>query len=215
MASSPAYRLRETPRKSGRRPRSPLAALRRAGFCAVFLAIFLGLSGASAAGPQASPSVEYQVKAAFLLNFAKFVDWPSGAFQNDQAPIALCVFGHDPFAGALDEIIQGKKINNREILARRINGLQDLKSCQLVFIGSAEDKRLPEILNSLKGASVLVIGESDAFAERGGAIQFFVEDNRLRFAINVDAVQRSRLTVSSKLLALARIVHDPGHPKGG
>jgi hypothetical protein len=124
------------------------------------------------------------------------------------------VFKHDPFGTALDEVIRGKTINNRVILARRINELPDLKPCQVVFVNSAEDKLLSEILNSLKGTSALVVGESEGFAERGGEIQFFLEDNKLRFAINVDAIHRARLTVSSKLLALAKIVHDQDHRKG-
>lgn len=111
-------------------------------------------------------------------------------------------------------IIPGENINNRELVARRINELPDLKACQLVFVSEREEKRLPEILNGLKGTSVLLVGEGEDFAERGGGIQFYLENNRMRFAVNVDAVQRARLTVSSKLLALARIVHDQGHPKG-
>ncbi len=167
-----------------------------------------------AALPESNPSVEYQVKAAFLFNFAKFVDWPPEAFQSEKAPITFCVFRQDPFGGFLDEIIRGKTINNREVLARRVNKLPDLKACQLVFVSAREDKLLSEILNGLKGTSALVVGESEGFADRGGAVQFFLEDNKVRFAVNVDAVQRARLTVSAKLLALARIVHDQGHLKG-
>ncbi len=167
-----------------------------------------------AALPESNPSVEYQVKAAFLFNFAKFVDWPPEAFPSEKAPITFCVFRQDPFGGVLDETIRGKTINNREVLARRINELADLKSCQLVFVSSKEGKSLSEILNSLKGANTLVVGESEGFAERGGGVQFFLEDNKLRFAVNVDAVQRAHLSVSAKLLALARIVHDQGHSKG-
>jgi hypothetical protein len=149
-----------------------------------------------------------------LFNFAKFVDWPPDAFPSDKSPITLCVFRHDPFGSALDEIIQGKTINNRAILARRTNELPDLKPCQLVFVDKEADKGLSDVLNSLKGTSALVVGESEGFAERGGGIQFFLEDNKLRFAINVDAIQRARLNVSSKLLALARIVHSRENPKG-
>lgn len=86
---------------------------------------------------------------------------------------------------------------------------------QLVFVSSVEDKRLSEVLSSLKGTSALVVGEGEGFAERGGGIQFFLQDYKLRFAVNVDAVQRARLTFSSKILALARIVHDPGHHTNG
>jgi hypothetical protein len=180
--------------------------------CAV---AFLALAGAIPTRPQAALSVEYEVKAAFLFNFAKFVDWPSDAFQSEKTPISLCVFRHDPFGSALDEVIREKAINNRELQARRINDLAQLKACQLVFVSRKEEGQLPEILNNLKGASALVVGESADFAEHGGAVQFFLENNKLRFAINVDAIQRARLQVSSKLLALARIVHDNDHPKGG
>jgi hypothetical protein len=183
-------------------------------FCAIALAALLALAAAGPTRAQAGTSVEYQVKAAFLFNFAKFVEWPPDAFPSDKSPITLCVFRHDPFGTALDEVIRGKTINNRAILARRINELPELKPCQLVFVNSAEDKLLSEILNSLKGTNALVVGESEGFAERGGGIQFFLEDNKLRFAINVDAVQRARLNVSSKLLALARIVHSRENPKG-
>jgi YfiR/HmsC-like len=173
----------------------------------------IALVCATALHSQNSPS-EYQVKAAFLFNFAKFVEWPSDTFSNATAPIALCVFRHDPFGNALDEVIRGKTINNRDLVARRTRELSELRGCQVIFVDEREEKQLPEILAILKGASSLVVGEGTEFAERGGAIQFFLENNRLRFAINVDAVQRSRLQASSKLLALARIVHDGGHPKG-
>jgi hypothetical protein len=186
----------------------------RAQFRAMVLAALLELPCATPMWAQAGPSVEYQVKAAFLLNFAKFVEWPPEVFQREKPAIILCVFRHDPFGSALDEIIRGKTINNREVLARRISEMPDLKSCQMVFVSDREDRLLSEILNSLKGVSALVVGESEGFAERGGAVQFFLEDKKLRFAINVDAVQAARLTVSSKLLALARIVHEQGHPKG-
>jgi hypothetical protein len=200
--------LRQTTRES-RWLRSARSRIRA---CTV---AFLAVTGAIPTRPQADPSVEYQVKAAFLFNFAKFVEWPQDAFQSDKAPISLCLFRHDPFGGALDEVIREKAINNHELQARRINDLAQLKACQLVFVSQKEEGQLPEILTSLKGASALVVGESADFAERGGAVQFFLENNKLRFAINVDAIQRARLQASSKLLALARIVHDKDHPKGG
>jgi hypothetical protein len=190
------------------------AAHFRAQFCATALATLLALAGATPTWAQASPSVEYQVKAAFLLNFAKFIEWPANVFQGGKTPIAVCIFRYDPFGSALDDIIRGKNINNRELLARRINELPDLKACQLVFVSKTEDKHLSEVLNSLSGASALVVGESEGFAERGGGVQFFLENKKLRFAVNVDALQRAHLTVSSKLLALARIVHDQAHPEG-
>lgn len=182
--------------------------------CAISLVTMLSLAAAVQIRAQTNPPLEYQVKAAFLFSFTKFIEWPSDAFHSSNAPITLCVFRHDPFGSALDEIIQGKTVNNHQVLARRVNELPDLKSCQLVFVGKEEDKSLSEVLNSLKGTSALAVGETDGFAERGGGVQFFLEASQLRFAINVDAVQRARLTVSSKLLSLARVVHDRDHPKG-
>ena len=162
---------------------------------------------ASIRAQEAAP-VEYQVKAAFLLNFARFIEWPADAFANDQSPILFCEFRQDPFQGALDQITQGKSIGSRTLAVRRVQNLPDLKTCQLVFVGSAQDKFLPGILDSLKATSALVVGESDNFAERGGGIQFYLDDNKVRFSVNVDATKRARLNVSSKLLSLARIAHD-------
>jgi hypothetical protein len=178
------------------------------------LALLIPVADAIPIGTQGTLSVEYQAKAAFLYNFIKFVEWPPDAFQSEESPITLCVFGYDPFGSALDEVIAGQTLNNRRLVVQRINKLSDLKACQLVFVSDREDKHLPEILNSLAGASALVVGESEDFAEHRGGIQFFLENKKLRFAVNVDAVQKARLTVSSKLLALARIVHDQGHPNG-
>jgi YfiR/HmsC-like len=178
------------------------------------LAYLLLTAATSLAQAPVNPSVEYQVKAAFLLNFTKFIEWPTNVFSSEKAPIIVCIFRYDPFGSALDEIIQGRSINNHELLARRISELGELKKCQVAFVSQTEEKHLPEILNGVKGTSVLVVGEGEGFAERGGGIQFFFENNKMRFAINVDAVERARLNVSSKLLALARTVHDQGHPKG-
>lgn len=174
----------------------------------------LALASATPAMAQSSAPIEYQLKAAFLLNFVRFVAWPPAALENEKTPITVCVFKYDPFGSALDEVIRGKSINNHEVQVKRTNELLQLQGCQLIFVSEREENRLAEILASLKGASALVVGEGEDFAERGGAIQFFLENNKLRFAVNVDAISRARLQASSKLLALARIVHDAGHPKG-
>jgi YfiR/HmsC-like len=188
-------------------------AARREVFVLVLLVFSIATPGSKTLAQTKDPT-EYEIKAAFLLNFAKFVEWPAEAFANDVAPISLCVVRYDPFGSALDDTIRGKLINNRQLLARRINELPELKACQMVFVSEREEKRLSEILTSVKGSNALVVGESEDFAERGGSVQFYLENSRLRFAVNVDAVQRARLTVSSKLLTLAKIVHDPIHPKG-
>lgn len=180
-------------------------------FSGLVLCGLILLAGGIAVWAQDKSSIEYQVKAAFLYNFAKFVEWPRDSFPNEKSPINLCVFRHDPFGNFLDEIIRGKAINGRELRSSRIEELPPLKACQIVFVSDREVRRLSDILMSLHGSSALVVGESEEFAERGGEIQFFLEDRKLRFSVNVDAVRRARLVVSSKLLALARIVHDDIH----
>lgn len=190
MALNHTNRLRTSLRQRIRRALSLQATHRRMQFCVFSLVCLLFLAAATPSWAQASPSVEYQVKAAFLLNFARFVRWPSEAFQNDKSSIILCVFRHDPFGSGLDDVIRGRSISNREVLVRRINELADLKSCYLVFVSGLEDTHLPQILDGLKTESALVVGEAEGFAERGGGIQFFLENNRLRFAVNVDAVHR-------------------------
>jgi hypothetical protein len=164
---------------------------------------------------QGKATSEYQLKAAFLFNFAKFVDWPSGAFPSGKSPINLCVLGDDPFGDSLDDLIHGKTINNREIDIRRTRKFQELKNCQVVFISDSEANHLAEIFDGLRNSRALVVGESPEFAERGGGIQFYIENGRVRFSVNVDAIQRAQLTISAKLLSLARITHDGDRPRRG
>ncbi len=177
-------------------------------------AVLLVLLHGSLVWAQVNPLNEYQLKAAFLFNFAKFVDWPPSTFSDVQSPINLCILGDDPFGDALDELVHGKIINAREIAIRRTRKVEELKACHVVFISDSEDRRLPDIFDDLKASSALTVGESPEFAERGGGIQFYMDEGRVRFSINVDAVRRAHVTVSSKLLALARIVHDKNHSSG-
>lgn len=176
---------------------------------AVLLAwIIAGETGVQIARAQA-PS-EYQVKAAFLLNFARFVDWPDGSAAGTHDSMSLCVVGDDPFRGILDETVKGKTVNGRDLVVERFKRGDDARDCQIVFISASESRRLNPILESLKGASVLTVGETDGFAQRGGIINFVLEDNRVHFEINVEAAERARLKISSKLLSLAKIIKGEG-----
>lgn len=176
------------------------------------LAVFI--SRAPLAWPQSGGTIGYQVKAAFLLNFAKFIDWSPGTFANPQSPLVVCVLGQDPFGNILDDTLQGKAIGDRPFIVRRLKDKIDARHCQMVFVSSSESPHLPEILESLRGANVVVVGEANGFATSGGMIEFTIEDNHVRFSINTDAANRSGLKFSSKLLALARIVHDGSPAKG-
>jgi hypothetical protein len=150
---------------------------------------------------------EYELKAAFLFNFAKFVEWPAEAFSNESAPIVVGVVGDDPFNGSLDSV-GGKSVNGRRVAIRRLSASQDLRSCQMLFVSSSERKRLAQIVASVDGACVLTVGEMDGFVSNGGMIRLTMEDNKVRFEINAGTARRARLRFSSKLLSLAKRVID-------
>jgi uncharacterized protein DUF4154 len=159
--------------------------------------------GASAHGQALD---EYRVKAAFVYNFAKFIEWPSRAFHGPSEPIAICVLGQDPFGGALQETVKGKEAAGRQLLVRNISDVRGPGSCQILFVSSSERKHLSSILAGAKRCGLLTVGEMDGFASAGGIINFKLEDGRVRFEINVEAAQQNELRISSKLLSLAESV---------
>src|SRR6185295_14640970 len=139
---------------------------------------------------------EYQVKAALLFNFIKFVEWPADAFGDDSAPIVVGVVGNDPFGGALDQAVSGKSIRGRQVIARRLRWDQDLRACHLLFISSSERKRLPQILASLRGASVLTFSDINQSSQPGGIINFILEADKVRFEINAGMAEQAHLKIS-------------------
>ena len=147
---------------------------------------------------------EYRVKALFLYNFAKFVEWPAGS-----APAEMCIgiLGDDPFGGELQQVIAGKTVNGHGFTVKRLKP-ETAKTCQIVFVSMSEKKRFKTIFDSLKGAGVLTVGEASGFCESGGVINFEVVDSKVRFEVNLGAAERARLKLSSKLIGLARIVRD-------
>ncbi|NIQ00816.1 MAG: DUF4154 domain-containing protein [Nitrospinaceae bacterium] len=150
-------------------------------------------------------TVEYQVKAAFIHNFAKFVNWPEDTFENDSSPIRVGIVGR----GKIDEALialDGKKINNRHFSVSRVRHLKFASGYHMIFINPARKSTTRAILNRLKGLGILTIGDQKGFAEQGGAINFYLQEGKVRFEINIDAARREHLKVSSKLLRLARIV---------
>jgi YfiR/HmsC-like len=169
--------------------------------------ILVALVGAGTATSQSSQPSEYQLKAVFLFNFAKFIDWPQTSFASPEAPFAVCVFGKDPFGSVLDDVLLNKTIAARPVVLRRLRDKADARRCQMLFICSSEYEYLQGILDSLHGANTLIVGESDGFAASGGIIELTLEQNHVRFTINIDAAERADLRLSSKLLALAKIVH--------
>jgi hypothetical protein len=151
---------------------------------------------------------EYQVKAAFLYNFLKFVDWPDSAFINSDAPYVIGVLGQDPFENYLDQITKDKKVKGRPIVIKRFKRYQQLKECHILFFSYSEESRYRRVLADIGNKSVLTVGDTDVFIKDGGMIRFFMTDNKVRFEINLTATKNSNLKLSSKLLQLAKIVDD-------
>ena len=152
---------------------------------------------------QESQPTEYQIKAAFLFNFAKFVEWPPAAFAEATSPMVIGILGENPFGDDLERTIRGKTINNRPLVIKEFRSPAEATNCHVLFISTSEKQRLPEILKSLHGTSVLTVGETDRFIETGGMINFVAEGNKIRFQINEVAAESAGLKISSKLLSLA------------
>jgi hypothetical protein len=152
---------------------------------------------------QESPTTEYQLKAAFVLNFARFVEWPPAAFAKADSHIVLGILGENPFGNILEQTIQGKKVNSRELEVTKLPSPAGATNCHILFIGASDKARLAEILKGLGRASVLTVGETDGFTESGGIINFVRQGNKIRFQINEVAAKSAGLKISSKLLSLA------------
>jgi hypothetical protein len=169
------------------------------------LTVLTHLCPASDIHAQNSPS-EYQVKAAYLFNFLKFVEWPGQSPGDTPGPWLICVAGENPFGSDLAQVISGKSVQGHELQIKDSLAPGDLHACHILFVSASERKRLPVILAALKGSSTLTVGDMENFTGSGGMIQFIEEDGRVRFVINAGAASGAGLKVSSKLLSLAQSV---------
>ena len=156
----------------------------------------------------ASGSSEYLIKAGFIYNFAKLVEWPSYAFANPAQPIVIGVLGNETFAETLERAVDGKKVEAHPFLIKRLKLTKEIKECvcHMLFIASAESSHHDEVIQLLKNSSVLTIAETPGFAKQGGIINFVLEDSKVRFEVNVEAAKQAGLNISSRLLSLAKIV---------
>jgi len=158
---------------------------------------------------QAKPG-EYQVKAAYLYNFGRFVEWPSNITTASTGSFTICVLGEDPFGPALDSTLTGETRGNQKVAARRISSPQEYVDCQILFISTSEAKRLKKIIEALGNSAVLTVSDIPGFSQRRGMIQLVMEGNRIRFEVNLAATQRAGLTLSSELLKVATAVRKDG-----
>lgn len=177
-------------------------SLRQPTWLALLVAAVGVVCSVNAAGQSASLG---ELKAAFLFNFSKFIEWPDTAFT-DPANFTIGVIGDDRVVFELNEIVDGKKIGGRNIALKHLATKDNPAAVQILYIGAGERSRLPAILLSLQGKSVLTVSDLDQFCAMGGMIQFQVERDRMRFDVNIEPTGRAGLTLNSKLLALARTV---------
>ncbi len=158
------------------------------------------------AAAQSDDGAEYKVKLAFLYNFAQFIQWPADTFSGPSAPLTMCVVGQDPFKGEIGQSLRGRMAAGHPIEIRRLKPNDDPKACQIIFVRAGEKKAAAEMLAALRGSNTLTVGESKGFAQTGGLINLTLDEDKLRFEINLAAAMQTRLKISSKVLALARIV---------
>lgn len=157
-------------------------------------------------GEQGDGPSEYQIKAAFLFHFAQFVDWPAEAFKQADSPLIYCTLGEDPLHGALEATLAGKTVGSRAVQVRHLRKATEAQGCHVLFIGAEEKKDMARVLASLGGNPTLIAGEAENFAADGGMIGFCLEQNKVRFEINMAAAERANLRISARLLALAKTV---------
>jgi hypothetical protein len=165
------------------------------------LILLMLISGTGRA--QESRPTEYQIKAAFIFNFAKFIDWPAQALPQATSPLVIGILGENPFHDDLARTIRDKTIDDHPLVIKEFRSSAQTTNCHILFICTSEKNRLPEILRTLKGTSVLTVGETERFTEIGGMINFVFEGTKIRFQINNDAATSAGLKISSKLLRLA------------
>jgi hypothetical protein len=153
-----------------------------------------------------SQAGEYHVKAAFLYHFVQLVEWPANSLGSESSPVTLCITGEDPFGGDLEATLAGKTVGTRSLRVRHLKEAEDFQGCHVLFVNGHEAAHLARLLQELKDGPVLTVGESNGFVEQGGMIGFLVVDNKVRFEINLEAAERAKLKISSRLLLLAKTV---------
>jgi hypothetical protein len=176
-----------------------------------WMAILTGLVGCWLVGGRcvAAESLgtkEYQLKAAFLYNFTKFVEWPTNSFDDPDAPLILAVAGKGPCAAELEQVVKGRTANGRRIVVKMVETPEAAKGAHVLFLPASEDPRIEEWLGAVRNAGTLTVGESEPFAKAGGIIRFLLEGDKVRFEINVDSTEQAGLKISAQLLKLAKTV---------
>jgi len=176
---------------------------------AAVLSLIVSTVAQSATPAPTRKPTEFEVKAAYLYNFGKFIKWPAATPD----PFPVCVLGRDPFGDTLDATLQGEKIDGKSLAALRIATAHESAACRIVYVSPSEEKRLKEVIASLQKSSALTVSDIPGFVNAGGMIEFVSEGGRIRFQVNLAAAQHAGLTLSSELLKVATSVKT--EPAGG
>jgi hypothetical protein len=174
--------------------------------CPTAVIVMLALLHIPALEAQQPKVSEYQVKATYLYNFGRFVQWPPNATATKGDSFSICVLGQDPFGPTLDSTLAGETLEGKPLAAKRISTPRDAGECRILFISSAEENHLKEILVALDESGILTVSDMPAFSRRGGMIQFVLEGDKVRFEINLANAESAKLTLSSELLKVATTV---------
>jgi len=180
------------------------ASFRIRGIAALTAALLLAAPAVRAA--DLSALAEHQIKALYLFNFTRYVEWPADSFSTVGDPFTIAIFASPEISEDLREITRGKRVNGREILVQSFDEDGIAKGCQMIFVGDMDTSRVALVLHQAESAATLTVGEADDFATRGGIVNFVRRDNNVRLEINLDAARNARLVISAKLLAVAGIV---------
>jgi hypothetical protein len=191
-------RVRRVPRDQARWPVLSLLSLLTAVAAAW---AFFAIPALQAQNPRPT---DYEVKAAYLYNFGRFIEWPGKAVQGGS--FTVCVLGQDPFGPRLDATLAGETIGGKTIVAKRISGAEESSNCQILFLGLTDESRLNKVIADLDKKAVLTVSDAPQFVTRGGMIQFVLEGKKVRFEVNLTATQHAGLTLSSELLKVATAV---------
>jgi hypothetical protein len=176
---------------------------------AILLASSLLVAAAAANARPAEPfraTAEYSLKAAVLVNLAKFTDWPTNAFAGPAAPLVIGVVGEDPFGPALEEAARAQTVAGHPVQVRRLSATAPLPQVHVLFISRSEQNRLPQVLEAVRGAPVLTVSDVTRFARQGGMVNLVLRDEMVRFEVNLNSVEAAGLRLSSKVLKYATLV---------
>jgi hypothetical protein len=185
--------------------------LRCVGRLLVVVAIALTASTLADAEEPTPKALEYRVKAGFLFNFAKYVEWPAGTFGSATNAVVICILGKDPFGAMLDSSVAGKRVEGRSVVVQRFHSIKEITTCHILFVSASEKDRLTDIQAHLRSSSILTVSDLDEFLEHGGQIRFVTEENRVKFDVNLKATRQAGLKLDANLLRVARrVIRSPG-----